>query len=135
MSDARADAWSLLAATAKDYAADPKLNAALSTAAKTWAACNGYVLAVGGAPAASGPVFPPYGRSKGKPVAGASEGDLRFYESGCLRTLNDPEKARWHQKEEALLDAIRAELVRQGFAVADDGSDLDPDEPDLDQPF
>lgn len=59
---------------------------------------------------ASGAVFPPYGRSKGAPVAGASEGDLRFYHAGCLRTLEDPTKARWHAKEKELLAAIEAEM-------------------------
>src|SRR4051794_8356981 len=43
----------------------------------------------------SGLVFPPYGRSKGQPIYGASLGDLDFYANGCKRTLNDPAKARW----------------------------------------
>jgi hypothetical protein len=63
---------------------------------------------------ADGPVFPPYGRSKGAPVAGASMQDLEYYASGCRRTLNDPNKARWHDKERQLLAAIEAEIARQG---------------------
>jgi hypothetical protein len=63
---------------------------------------------------AGGMVFPPYGRSKGAPVAGASMGDLEFYASGCRRTLSDPGKARWHDKERVLLAAIEAEIARQG---------------------
>jgi hypothetical protein len=69
------------------------------------------------APAASangGPVFPPYGRSKGLPIAGASMGDLEFYANGCKRTLGDPAKSRWHDKERVLLAAIEAEIARQG---------------------
>jgi hypothetical protein len=58
-------------------------------------------------------VFPPYGRSKGLPVAGASVSDLEFYLSGCQRTLGDPATARWHEKERVLLAAIEAELARQ----------------------
>jgi hypothetical protein len=65
-------------------------------------------------PADGGMVFPPYGRSKGAPVAGASQQDLEFYASGCRRTLNDPSKSRWHDKERVLLAAIEAELARQG---------------------
>jgi hypothetical protein len=66
-------------------------------------------------PASSdGLVFPPYGRSKGAPIAGASTQDLEFYASGCRRTLGDPGKSRWHDKERQLLAAIEAELARQG---------------------
>ncbi len=64
--------------------------------------------------AVGGPVFPPYGKSKSAPVAGASMGDLKFYEGGCLRTLTDPSKAKWHDRERALLTAIHAEIVKQG---------------------
>jgi hypothetical protein len=60
-----------------------------------------------------GMVFPPYGRSKGAPIAGASEQDLEYYAAGCRRTLGDPGKARWHDKERALLAAIEGELARQ----------------------
>jgi hypothetical protein len=60
-----------------------------------------------------GMVFPPYGRSKGLPIAGAAVSDLEFYLSGCQRTLGDPAKARWHEKERVLLAAIEAELARQ----------------------
>ena len=68
------------------------------------------------APAASGGdgmVFPPYGRSKGAPIAGASIQDLEFYINGCRRTLDDPAKSRWHEKERTLLAALEAELARQ----------------------
>jgi len=62
---------------------------------------------------AGGMVFPPYGRSKGAPIVGASEQDLEFYASGCRRTLADPAKSRWHEKERVLLATIEAELARQ----------------------
>jgi hypothetical protein len=57
-----------------------------------------------------GMVFPPYGRSKGAPIAGASRQDLEFYISGSRRSLDDPSKARWHDKERVLLAAMEAEL-------------------------
>ena len=65
-------------------------------------------------------VFPPYGRSKGAPIAGASIQDLEFYINGSRRSLDDPSKARWHEKERVLLAALEAELARQrgGVAVA-----------------
>jgi len=68
----------------------------------------------GAAPAAGdGLVFPPYGRSRGAPIAGASIQDLEFYIGGSRRSLDDPSKARWHEKERVLLAAMEAELARR----------------------
>ena len=128
MSEQRKEAWAELveassAGKERDY--DKESSARLSNAAKAWAQANGYVTAVGGArqPSASGAVFPNYGRSKGQPVAGASAQDLEFYRKGCERTLGDPEKARWHDKERALLTAIEAELAKHGAADAPPSDD------------
>ena len=71
-----------------------------------------------GSAAAAGMLFPNYGRSKGKPISGATLGDLEFYANGCRRTLNDPAKARWHDKEKVLLAAIEAEIARQRGGAA-----------------
>lgn len=60
-----------------------------------------------------GMVFPPYGRSRGAPIAGASIQDLEYYINGSRRSLDDPAKARWHDKERVLLAAMEAELARQ----------------------
>lgn len=97
------------------------------------------------APAASGGggdgmVFPPYGRSKGAPIAGASQNDLEFYRNGCLRTLDDPAKSRWHDKERGLLAAIDAELARQqggssGNGLLGSDDDNPPPYTDDDIPF
>jgi hypothetical protein len=65
-------------------------------------------------PSDGGFVFPPYGRSKGMPVSGATMQDLEYYAGGCRRTLSDPGKSRWHDKERQLLAAIEAEIARQG---------------------
>lgn len=90
----------------------------------------------------SGMVFPNYGRSKGMPVAGASMGDLEFYANGCRRTLADPGKSRWHDKERELLAAIEGEIERQrggGGGGFDDGvpppTDADRGPGDDDAPF
>lgn len=90
-----------------------------------------------------GMVFPPYGRSKGMPVRGGSMQDLEYYASGCKRTLNDPSKSRWHDKERVLLAAIEAEIARQGGGDggfgggggSDGGSDGPPPHSDEDAPF
>ena len=82
-------------------------------------------------------VFPNYGRSKGQPVAGASSGDLQFYRSGCERTLADPSKSRWHDKERQLLGAIEAEIARQRGEEPSPPSPSDEPPPpgDEDAPF
>jgi hypothetical protein len=86
-------------------------------------------------------VFPPYGRSKGAPIAGASVKDLEFYINGSRRSLDDPTKARWHDKERVLLAAMEAELARRnsgGSGLDDAPSPADNDAPpfsDDDIPF
>ncbi len=93
-------------------------------------------LIIGGAPAAvsavrgptavrasgggeGGAIFPNYGRSKGGAIRGASLQDLEYYANGARRTLNDPGKARWHEKERGLLAAIEAEIARQQGGASD----------------
>jgi hypothetical protein len=95
-----------------------------SYAARRPAASSG-----GGGGGGDGLVFPPYGRSKGAPIAGATVNDLEFYMSGCKRTLADPAKSRWHDKERVLLAAIEAELARH-TGGGGGGSDFAPDEYD-----
>ncbi|MBI2894512.1 MAG: hypothetical protein HYY06_13250 [Deltaproteobacteria bacterium] len=102
-------------------------------------------LAIGGAapvrarPAATGSggmVFPPYGRSAGAPIAGASTRDLEFYAQGSRRSLADPAKSRWHEKERVLLAAIEAEIARQqGGGPTPEADDDAPPHTDDDIPF
>jgi len=58
--------------------------------------------------------LPNYGRSKGAPIFGATEQDLEYYANGARRSLADPSKERFHDKERALLAAIEQERERQG---------------------
>jgi hypothetical protein len=67
----------------------------------------------GGGGGGDGMVFPNYGRSKGAPIHGASMQDLEYYANGARRSLADPSKSRWHDKERQLLSAIEAEMARQ----------------------
>ncbi|WP_375768989.1 hypothetical protein NR798_46210 [Archangium gephyra] len=67
----------------------------------------------GGGGGGAGEVFPNYGRSKGAPIRGASMGDLEYYANGAKRSLNDPSKSRWHDRERQLLASIEAEIARQ----------------------
>lgn len=89
-------------------------------------------------PSTGGALFPNYGRSKGKPIAGASIGDLKFYRDGCLKSLANPEKARWHDKERALLETIEAEMRFRGEPADDEVSrvpDTVPANADEECPF
>jgi len=85
--------------------------------------------------------FPPYGRSKGLPIRGATMNDLEFYANGSRRSLADPAKERFHAKERAMLAAIEAEVARQrggesGGSASDSGGPGEPPPPgDDDAPF
>lgn len=84
----------------------------------------------------NGAVFPNYGRSKGQSIAGAPVAELQFYANGCRRSLADSSKSRFHDKERALLEAIEAEIFRQGNARGDVTADGPPPHTDDDaQPF
>lgn len=87
-----------------------------------------------------GMVFPPYGRSKGQPIVGATMQDLEFYANGSRRSLGDPSKSRWHDKERVLLAAIEAEIARQQGGGGGGGGEPDfgqepPPPGDEDAPF
>jgi hypothetical protein len=86
-----------------------------------------------GGPAGLPTVLPNYGRSKGMPIAGASVQDLEFYANGARRTLADPSKSRFHEKERLLLAAIDTELARQGHGSAE-GAEEPPIPSDSDMP-
>ncbi|HUM09425.1 MAG TPA: hypothetical protein VLT82_00580 [Myxococcaceae bacterium] len=83
-----------------------------------------------GSPGEPPTVFPPYGRSRGMPIQGANAQDLEFYATGARRTLADPGKARFHDKERALLAAIEAEQARQG---GEGGTGEEPPPPEEEQ--
>ena len=74
-----------------------------------------------------GMVFPNYGRSKGLPISGASMQDLEFYANGARRTLSDPGKQRFHDKERVLLAAIETEMARQGGSSRGAGGNMPDD--------
>ena len=82
-----------------------------------------------------GMAFPNYGRSKGAPIAGATVQDLEYYAAGARRSLADPSKSRFHEKERQLLAAIEDELARQGVAPPPRGDDDGPPPRGDDDPF
>jgi hypothetical protein len=68
------------------------------------------------------------------PIHGATMQDLEFYANGSRRSLSDPGKSRFHDKERALLATIEAEIARQkgGGGGGDEGP---PPPSDEDAPF
>lgn len=115
-------------------ASEARIMTAITDAtAKIIAALAGTSRPTGGqssAPAntAAGLCFPNYGRAKNQPVSGASRGDLDFYAGGCRRTLDDPAKSRWHDKERDLLAAIEAEIAKQSGGGGSVGGTFAPDD-------
>lgn len=78
----------------------------------------------------SGACFPNYGRSKGRPIHGASLSELEYYAGNARKSIADPEKARWRAKEEALLVELEAEIARQSGG-AQDNQQSPPSDEDL----
>jgi hypothetical protein len=64
------------------------------------------------APAASGAVAR-FGRHKDAPLRDLPTPDLRWYADQLVKSVADPEKARWRQSNEADLAAARAELAHR----------------------
>lgn len=56
----------------------------------------------------------PFGKSKGKDLADATHSDLTFLQRSVAESVADPAKARFRDKNAALLAAINAELERRG---------------------
>jgi hypothetical protein len=113
MSDiTRAKAWTdLVDASDAHHVERTKERAqALSEAAKAWASA-----AREGAPQRAtttgddGPQIP-FGKSKGTPITKADERDLKWVLGALQKSIDDPEKARWRESNEALAEAIRSEL-------------------------
>lgn len=61
-----------------------------------------------------GPQFPPFGRMKGKLIRGAPLRDLEWYSEAVRRSVEDPSKARWRDKNEDMLRDLEAEIARHG---------------------
>jgi hypothetical protein len=91
----------------------------------------------GSASAGEVATLPNYGRSKGAPIRGASMQDLEFYANGARRSLADPSKSRWHEREKALLASIEAEIARQRgeSPLGDDDGPPPPGDDDFTPPF
>ena len=80
-----------------------------------------------GAAGAGGPVLP-FGRSKGKPVAGAPLDDLEWAAKIVRENVGDPARAQYRDRNTELLAALTAEMARQTGKPADDWRGPPPEE-------
>lgn len=73
----------------------------------------------------------PFGKSKGKYLHEVDERDLAFLRQYAEDKLNDPSKARYASENQAMLDAVLAEMAaREGGPGPDedeDGDEVDPE--------
>lgn len=60
---------------------------------------------------ATSAVFPNWGSCKGQPISGAKVRDLNWYRDAIAKNIADPEKARWKDANQQVLNAIEAELA------------------------
>lgn len=109
--EAKKKAWHELSSAATSHGAQGTAVTAqrVAEAALGWARAKGWREPRAGAPQ-SGAVLPPFGRSAGQPIAGVETKDLEWYAGALRRSIDDPEKSRWVESNQAVLDAIEAEL-------------------------
>lgn len=114
--EAKKSAWRALSAAAQTYANTGLGTTGAAAAAQRlaesaveWARAKGWREPRADAPK-SGAVLPNFGRQKGEPIAGVETKDLEWYASALRRSIDDPEKARWVESNQAVLDAIETEL-------------------------
>lgn len=112
--EAKKKAWHELSSAATSHGAQGTAVTAqrLAEAACEWARAKGWREPREAAPKADA-VLPNFGRQKGEPIAGVETKDLEWYASAMRRSIDDPEKARWADANQAVLDAIEAELERR----------------------
>lgn len=73
----------------------------------------------GDGPTTSAPTtFPPFGKAKGEPIRDATLANLEWYLSAALKSVDDPERSRFRAANQALVDAIEAELLRRREAAS-----------------
>lgn len=83
-------------------------------------------------PSTGGATFPGYGSMSGKALSEGSDKDLAWYAGNCRKSIADPAKAKWIDKERATLAAIEAEQARRGGSQS---SDEPPPHTDEDRQF
>lgn len=57
--------------------------------------------------------LPNFGRNKGQPISGVETKELEWYAGAMRKSIDDPSKERWRDSNQAMLDAIEAEIERR----------------------
>lgn len=111
--------WAALSGAAALHVADPDdlaAKKALADAADAYSKARAAARGASGAkPAqvgASGVVMP-FGRSKGVAIEGATVNDLRWVANALAQSIDNPDKARWRDENQRVLDAIQRELDKR----------------------
>lgn len=55
----------------------------------------------------------PFGRDKGKPITEVDDACIQWLADAVKNSIDDPSKAKWKDKNQAMLDALRAEYKRR----------------------
>lgn len=111
---AKAAAWSALRTAAREATESPGTVTAqaLAEAACEWARAKGW--REPRADSAPGDAtLPKFGRNAGQPISGTETEDLEWYAKALRKSIDDPAKSRWIAENQAVLDAIEAELEKR----------------------
>lgn len=77
----------------------------------------------------------PFGSSKGKPIEGESDKSILWLINYAREAVSNPDKARFADSNQALLDACLAEGVKRGIVQDEPPPPSDDDAPQGDVPF
>lgn len=115
MSNEKAVAWAALQAAASTHASvgTKETGQVLSDAAKAWGLATGQRPPAAPRVVGDGDVLVPFGRQKGQPISACEVKDLEWLAQALLKSIGDPDKARWKDDNQRLVDAIEAEIERR----------------------
>lgn len=77
----------------------------------------------------------PFGNDKGKPISEVDDKSIAFWIGRIQTELNDPSKAKWHDKERARLVVLQAEQRYRSSSASPPADDGPPPLTDEDSPY
>jgi hypothetical protein len=92
---------------------DAQAQTDLVEAACQVALMKGYRLPPGSRDDSTGEVVVGFGRNKGQPVSSLEPSDLEWYRNAYAENIDNPERAKWRDANQRILDAIEAEIERR----------------------
>jgi len=73
-----------------------------------------------------GEMVVPFGRDKGKPITDVDDDALKWLAEAVKKSIADKDKEKWKAKNQAMLDALRAEYARRHPAVEEPAKTEEP---------